>query len=486
MPESVDANDKLKKFGFKKEEFDEIEAGVFNKTGFPAPGEKFRFIWATPTVSIEDVYFNLLDTLKQNLGFHRFDKIIDLKAASEDSALFGMVQQRISLQQDKVSQFMAVIGKMIKELFQLVRELRVLEERLHLYELIYSKSKGYLSADITLKGVWVDLVEGGSKNPSSVYGLATQVGFTLLPDIFFSTFVDKPENVDEVVGKLDFNRKLKEVLRRKLLSYLIWRDHTYKELKARRLFTIRYLRQHYTAIKMYMEWIKPYLRNIKRLQLSNKLMEDADIISSFDTSRMEIEVLAVREGVGGKKGDYYPCILITLSYSTKPALNFHAEGYQRGPIHIGSVEVNLRSYAWTDKDIENYKKYRDEESMEILSSLDKSLKDAMDSLGDELNRYIKEEEKSAGLVKEEKKEAKPSSVNNYSNPFSDIIGGFAELFGSLIKPNGPPVKKEKVLTKDQLKKIEDSKKGALGTASALAWTTYKIFKKAHKPDFMAW
>ncbi len=484
MPEAVDASKNLKKFGFKKEEFEEIEAGVFDRTGFPAPVEKFRFVWATPTASIEDVYFHLLDTMKQSLGVHRFDKIIDLKAASEDSALFGMVQQRISLQQDKVSQFMAVIGKMIKELFQLVRELRILEERLHLYDMVYSKSQGYKAADITLKGIWIDLVEGGSKNPASVYGLATQVGFTLLPDLFFSTFVDKPENVDKAVDKLDFNRKLKEVLRRKLLSYLVWRDHTYKELKTRRIFTIRYLRQHYTAIKMYMEWIKPYLRNIKRLQLSNKLMNDADIISSFDTSRMEIEVLAVKEGKGGKVGNYYPCVLVTLSYSTKPALNFHAEGYQRGPIHIGSVEVNLRAYAWTDKDIENYKKYRDEESMEILSSLDSSLKDAMEALGDELNKYISNEEKSAGL----KKEKKPSQVkkqDQFDNPFVDVVNGFAELFGALAPPRQSQQSKE-VLTKDQLKAIADSKKAASGAAGAIAWNTYKVFKKTHKPDFMAW
>ncbi|NIA10868.1 MAG: hypothetical protein GWP10_14360 [Nitrospiraceae bacterium] len=484
MPEAVSANDKLKKAGFKKEEFDEIEAHVFDRTGFPAPAEKFRFVWATPNVAIEDVYYWILDHLKQTWGVHRFDKIIDLQAASENSALFGMIQQRLSLQQEKVSQFMAVIGKMIKELFQLVREIRILDERLHLYEIVNHKSKGYVSADISLKGVWVDLVEGGSKNPSSIYGMATQVGFRLLPDVFFATFVDKPENVDKVVESLDFNRKLKEVLRRKLMSYLIWKEHTYQELKSRRLFTIKYLRQHYTAIKMYMEWIKPYLRNIKRLQLSNKLMDNAEVVSSFDASVMEVEFLGIKEGVGGKKGDYYPCVLATFEYSTKPALNFHAEGYQRGPIHIGLVEVNLRAYAWTEEDIKNYKKYRDEEAFEVLTEIDSSLKSAMDALGDELNKYISEHEESVGINK--KKEEKEEAVN-YSDPFTSVFKGFGELFSALVitSPIQSKEKKEE-LTRDELAKMEADRKSAAGTASTIIWNTYKNFKKSHKPDFMAW
>ena len=66
-------------------------------------------------------------------SFVRIDKITDTFSASENSSFFGTSQQRVGLQQDKVSQYLATIGKMIKELFQLVRELRIIDERLGYY-----------------------------------------------------------------------------------------------------------------------------------------------------------------------------------------------------------------------------------------------------------------------------------------------------------------------------------------------------------------
>ena len=53
-------------------------------------------------------------------------------------------------------------------------------------------SKSRESAEITLKGIWVDMVEQGAKNPASVYGMAREVQFTTLPDLFFSIWVCFP------------------------------------------------------------------------------------------------------------------------------------------------------------------------------------------------------------------------------------------------------------------------------------------------------
>ncbi len=478
----------LAKYGFKMEEYEEIEKNIFARTGFPAPINKYRLFWITKRVSVEHPYYWIMDHLKQTWGFHRFDKIIDLMGAAEHSALFGVAQQRIGLQQDKVSQFLATIGKMIKELFQLVREIRILDERLSYYDKVYSGKPGAKAADITLKGIWIDLVEGGSKNPSSVYGMASQVGFMTLPDLFFSTFVLKPEDVDKEVDKLDFNRKVKEVLKRKLMTYVTWREHTYKELKVRREFTIKYLRQHYNAIKMYIEWVKPYLRNIKRMQLNQKLMDNAKLVSSFESAVMEVEYLAIQEGkgAGGKKGKYYPCVLVTFEYATKPSLSYHQEGYQRGPIHIGEVYIYLRSYAWTEEDIENYKKYRNEEAFEVLVSIDESLKSAMEALGDELRKYVEERE---STIKDEegkngKKENTKKTRNEETilNPFVSVFKGFGELFGALA-----PAKVDFSSRNKAMEEFEDkaNKKSAAKIAARTLWQTYKNFKKAHKP-FMAW
>ena len=102
--------------------------------------------------------------------------------------------------------------------------------------------------------------------------MGTQVGFTPLPDLFFSIHPKTTEDIDKIVNNKDFqfNSKLKEVLARKLYQYLRWRDETYKEIMTREKQTLKYLRQHYDSILLYLNWVKPYLKHIKRLSLSQK------------------------------------------------------------------------------------------------------------------------------------------------------------------------------------------------------------------------
>src|SRR3989339_1521792 len=290
MPTAAD----LKKFGFSDEEISEEFRQSRKSTGFPKPARRYRLHYEGYNISIEEPYFWVLHYLRYFGGFPRVDKITDVFAAAENSAFFGASQQRIGLQQDKVIQFLATIGKMVRELFQLVREMRILDERLSYYADSYTNSPSAESAEITLKGIWVDLVEQGAKNPASVYGMAREVQFTTLPDLFFSTNPKKQEDVDDVVEKDrgQFNRKVKEVLKRKLRAFLAWKEHTYEELKNRRVFTLKYLRQHYESIRMYSNWVRPYLKNIQRLQLDTEKAERPELIAAFESSMIEIEILA--------------------------------------------------------------------------------------------------------------------------------------------------------------------------------------------------
>ena len=127
----------LKKFGFEEEttELGRNNYGIIieGPTGFPKPKSVRRAVLQEFNQSIEETYFWLLEEIRQSQGFKDITKITDIFAASEQSAFFGSAQQRLGLQQDKVSQFLATIGKMVKELFQLVRELRILDERLGYY-----------------------------------------------------------------------------------------------------------------------------------------------------------------------------------------------------------------------------------------------------------------------------------------------------------------------------------------------------------------
>ena len=401
MPTTAD----LKKFNFDDEEIAEQTRGSYIKTGFPRPSRRYRLHYEGYNISIEEPYFWVLHYLRYYSGFSYIDKISDVFAAAENSAFFGASQQRLGLQQDKVSQFLATVGKMVKELFQLVRELRILDERLSYYHDSYTTSKSSESAEITLKGIWVDLVEQGAKNPASVYGMAREVQFTTLPDLFFSTHPQKQGDVDVVIDteRGAFNRKVREVLKRKLRTFLAWKEHTFKEMKTRRKFTLKFLRQHYEVIRMYIHWIKPYLRNIQRLQLDQSKTETPDLLVAFESSMIEVELLARK-----KSGNINQCLLLNYLFRTRPEMNYNQE-YNRGPLHLGRVEIDFRVYVWTDEEVENYKKMREQEDFQLLGIIDGSVKAAMESLGDELMRYLREAGEDMG-PKEEKQEVKKSSL----------------------------------------------------------------------------
>lgn len=472
---------------FKKYDEEEIEESKnqYIKTGYPRPTSdkkkgdyRYRLVHETFQQSIEETYYWLLNFMRYEQGYAQIEKLADVFAASEHSAFFGVAQQRIGLQQDKVSQFLATIGKMVKELFQLVRELRVLDERLSYYHDSFTRSKSSESAEITLKGTYIDMVEGGAKNPASVYGMARELQFTTLPDLFFSTHPKTATEVDEIVDKLEFNRKVREVLKRKLRSFLEWKEHTFKELKNRRIFTLKYLRQHYDVIKMYMTWVRPYLRNIRRLQseaLEVKKPTTPDLISAFEGSLIEIEILGKHLPENNKK--YYSCQLINFRYRTRPSMSYQQEGFQRGPLHVGETRITFRGYVWTEHDIENYKKMRDEEDFELLGVIDASVKAAMEALGDELEKYLTE----AGEVNVKiTKEEKPVPKQVTGGPFISVFKGFGELFGSMAtkkveKTRG--VKKEKKMSKIE---IEGEKHRADEFIKKTLYHAYRNFKKAHR------
>ena len=453
----------LEKYGFKEEVWEERK-DQYLPTGFPKPLKRYRIIWEIFNMSMEESYFWILNYLRDDLAYSKIYKTEDVFAAAENSAFFGVSQQRIGLQQDKVSQFLATIGKMVKELFQLVRELRIIDERSIYYE---ESLKGVESAEITLKGIWIDMVEGGAKNPSSVFGMSREVQFTSLPDLFFSTHPEKQEDVDKFVDeqRSEFNRSVRNVLKRKLKTYLIWKERTYSELKTRRIFTLKYLRQHYDVIKMYMAWVRPYIRHIRRLTLDEERAITPDLISAFEGSMVEIELLASKlplDQKTQKQNKYiHSCILAHFLFRTRPSMSFQQEGYQRGPIHVGRLEINLRSYAWTKEEIEKYLKMKDEQDMELMKSISGSVKAAMEALGGELEKYLEEAGEEMKKPEEAAEKPKPSIIERFK---TTVLGP-----GKPKPPKKP--KKEKL----PALKIKSEKSAAKKEVNATIFYAFKIY-----------
>ena len=450
-------SDLLKEQGFKEEVWEEVK-DQFLKTGYPQPIKRYRISWEATNLGMEEPYFWILNYIEKDIAYPHLHKTIDVFSASENSAFFGVSQQRIGLQQDKVSQFLATTGKMIKEIFQLVRELRIIDERKVYYE---ESFEGKESAEITLKGIWIDMVEGGAKNPASVFGMAREVQFTSLPDLFFSTHPKTSVEVDDFVERTrgGFNKAVKNALKRKLKMFMIWKEKTYEELDTRRNFTLKYLRQHYTIIKMYMTWVKPYLRHVRRLTLDEEKILTPNMVSAFEGSMVEVEFLAHKEPIGR----WYPCILASFLYRTRPSMSFQQEGYQRGPIHVGKIEISFRAYVWTKEQLDNFKKFRDKEDLELMRSISDTLAGAIDAMGGALEKYLEEAE---GKEKEEKEEKK-------ARP-----GLFESLRTEFLGPKKPKRPKPK---KPKLNVIKDkaNKKAATSTLKGDIFVVFKNFKKGH-------
>lgn len=406
------------------------------KTEYPKPEKRYRLIFETFNMSLESMYYWTLNHLRDDMNFPEVHKITDVFSASENSAMFGQQAQRKSIQEDRATNYLQGISELVKKLFQIVRELRVIDERLEIYENA-DKSK---TADTTLKGIYADFAEGqgkGAQQPGSVYQLSQQAGYAVLPDLFFNTWIKDKENIDELVDESDISEQAKNVVKRKLYQYLTWKEKTYKELKQRRKFQIKYLRQHYTVIETYIGWVKPYLRHVKRLQMKEDEFNTPDLITSFETSSTEIEVLGVKPNPGNK---YNSVVLLNYKYNTRPVMQYQQERHQ-GAAHIGKCALTIRTYAWTDEQIQNYKDMKRDEELELLGVVDDKLGSAMDMLGEELENYLKEAE---GTLEDEEDDEEadapedPSTLEKIQgsstvfDPFVSVFKGIGEIGGLFV------------------------------------------------------
>ena len=181
---------------------------------------------------------------------------------------------------------------------------------------------------------------------------------------------------------------------------------------------------------------------------------------------IEVELLA------RKPGKVNECLLISYLFRTRPEMNYSQE-YQRGPIHLGRVEMDIRVYGWTDKEIDDYKKMREQEDFQLLGIIDASVKAAMEALGDELMRYLKEAGEDMGEKTVDKKSVVKSSK---LSPYTSIFKGFSDMFGSSKKPKQAKPKKP---SKTDLMKLSMARSDAEEHAKRTAWVIYHHFKKHH-------
>jgi hypothetical protein len=230
---------------------------------------------------------------------------------------------------------------------------------------------------------------------------------------------------------------------------------------------------------MYMQWVKPYLKQIERLQLDQEKNESEDIISAFETSLIEVELMAKKPGgklslKGGEKKtkEFKQVILLHFLFRSSPQLQYHQEGYNRGPIHVGQMRVNFRAYVWDDEQIKDFREAKRREDLNLLKVIDGSVAAALDALGDELMAYLREagDDVEERKTKDFKQEGKKPSMN----PFTAIT----DIFTGPKKPK-KPTSSVKPLTKNDKYLIHTHKKSQSSKVLKDMWGLYNHFKKRH-------
>ncbi|MBD3318763.1 hypothetical protein GF342_02550 [Candidatus Woesearchaeota archaeon] len=438
---------------------------------YPKPDNKYYLLTENFHQSIEPLYFWSLNHLQYDLGFGWVEKITDIFSASEHSSFWGAATSRLGLAQDKVQSYMALIGQFVrKDLFQLVRDIRWIDERLDYHR---KARKGDKDAITVLKGIWSDLVDGvvqGQRTGANIFQLAQQLGFTHLPTLFFETNPPSADEVDTYVDDLDTTLQVKSILRRKLLEFMTWMDHNFKELKQRKQFELKYLRQHYNIIRMYISWIKPYLTHIERLGTDMSKLKGPDLVAAFEGSMINIEVAAMK--LPEDNSEIFATVVMTFDYRTRPqmggAFTQKTPGYHEGPVHVGETKITWRAYAWTAEQVELFKQMKEREDIELLTTIDAGIKAAMDAIGDELWEYLEQADQEVPKKEEKQEEKKTPPKPGMLDPFKEVGKGAASLFRAFIPKKNH---KEEDLGKEKEKAAEE--------ASKLLYTHYKNFKKSH-------
>lgn len=222
-----------------------------------------------------------------------------------------------------------------------------------------------------------------------------------------------------------------------------------------------------------MTWVRPYLRHIRRLTLDEEKILTPDMVSAFEGSMVEVEFLAhklpVNDKTKAQNKVYNSCILAHFLFRTRPSMSYQQEGYQRGPIHVGKLEVNLRAYTWKKEEIDNYVEMKKQEDFELMKSISDSVKAAMTALGGELEKYLEEAGEVMGKEEAPKPEEKPTKHPFFKRFRAEFLGPPKEK-----KPKKPKIKgKEKLRLKGEQKLATSSVKSSM-------FYVFKNFKKGHR------
>ncbi|MBT4135895.1 hypothetical protein HOD75_00855 [archaeon] len=436
-----------------------------------APSSEHQIVYDSASEGLEPVYFWILDFMNNMFG-GSVEKIIDNFASSPGSGHFSELGQKMSQMQQEASRVLATVNTILKGVLNLIYDLKEFKIRLAQYEDANSKDKSTAEAGLlALKQIWMDKVDI-QRGQGSINAMASgNLQFVTLRDAFM--IAKSPKDVD----KMDFNERVKRILKPRIQEFFEWRKRSEQELKKRFEIEKTYLKSQVEALRLNSRWAKPYLKAAEQLSASEKLGSNPALVTVFNTIMLELSIMgkgvvkvepsiiskdlpADFKKIQKKMRPYYSVVIVDFKFRGIPSKA--GQHYVFG----GRVEANFKSYALNEDELTLFKEKLDDSDLNSALKLVQGMTD--DSLG-QIQLDIDE------FLGEEKKE-KEKDVN----PFSALFSGFKLPIKS--KKDKDKEKKEKLLKKGAKKDSYPEKfLRSLAEAGAInnCFTVYDIYKKGH-------
>ncbi len=421
----------------------------------------FSLSYDSLSEGMEHIYFWMLDFMRDtkpgglNLKVWKGSEEME---ASVSSGYFGEIGQRSTLMQQKAMEYMGTINNIIKSVLNLIYDLKEFEIRIETYDKQNEPDKDEKDAAIrSLKGIWMDQVDA-RKGRASINLLAQDLNFVTIRDAFFHV------NDVESLEKIDLNERVKTILKRKLHEYNAWVKVSEKEIKTRYNVERAYLKSQIATLKMYSNWVKPYLKAAQKLKM--KEFNRPDIVNAFSNMEFEVKLYGKQEIKPGKvhesfkdleiENKYYTVIEVAMHFRSVPSVLSGQGGRQY--VHGGRTDITFNGFSMDSADLEILESIEFYEDMDLIENyIGTSLKE----VEDQIEKYTKEE------AKEGKKE-----VRKTENPFAGVVNSFKEMF--------KPLKGNFHFKAPKTKFIESELNNiAVDNAKKLAFSVYNIYKKTH-------
>jgi len=450
----------------------------------PKPVSSFTMTFDSQQAQLEPIYYWLLDFIQD--GGWKTEKITDNFMASPGSGQFQEMGLRATRLQEEGLKILGGMNQIVKSVLNLIYDLKEFEMRLAHYDDAASEDrKTKENGLLALKQLWLDNVDL-KRGRGAIHQMAAELGFTTIREVFMmansTDDLEKMNSEDEKEGGSGLiNDQVKRILIPRIDEFLKWIKYSERELRKRFSIERSYLKSQVETIKLYSQWMKPYLKSAEDLQQKG-FEKSAALVSAFSTSMFELTIMGtqpakVPDNFNYKlKRGYNSVVVIGFTYRGHVSQRVTQKG-DYGYAMGGRVDMTFDAYALNDEELILLKKKLEEEDVgETMQFSGDVAAEALDDLKEDLDYFLKsEDEKDEEDKKEKKKKKKTEDIN----PFGALFGLFT----------GSSKAKKKKKGKKEINDFEDIdpdnfvektvRANAAESAAAGLYAVYDIYKKSH-------